>query len=370
MRSEKFSNILVVNPYGIGDVLFTTPLIKNLKRNFPHCFLACLLGSRTRQVLEKNPFVDEIFVFDKGKFDKSSLKDRLKMLFSLVRDLKKIHFDLIIDISNAPEYSFLAKFFLGIKTSVGFDYKGRGRFLTKRIKIGGYNDKHIIEYYLDLIRLLDVRIDEDKKIDLFLDEEDRKFAGEFLENNGYKNKEKLLGVIPGGGKSWGKDAVYKHWPKENFAWVANQAIEKLGFKILILGGDEEFDICRDVEKILGAAGNKCINACSKTNLRQSAALMAKCEVALANDSGPLHMAVSQGVKTISFFGPVDEKVYGPYPPSDRHKVFTAGVDCRPCYRNFKFEKCRQQVCLLGIKREEVFEKIKTFSPDQNPRGEL
>lgn len=358
MRLEKSSNnILVVNPYGIGDVLFTTPLIRNLKQNFPHCFLACLLGSRTLQALEKNPFVDEIFVFDKGKFDNISFKDKLKMLFSLSGNLKKRRFDLMIDISNAPEYSFLAKFFLGIKTRVGFDYKGRGRFLTNRIKLEGYNDKHIIEYYLDLIRLLEMRVDEDKKIDLFLDEEDRKFAGEFLENTGYKNREKLLAVIPGGGKSWGREAVYKHWPKENFAWVARQAIEKLGFKVLILGGDDESEICRDVEKILGTAGNKCINTCSKTNLRQSAALMAKCEVVLANDSGPLHMAVSQDVKTISFFGPVDELVYGPYPSSDRYKVFTAEVNCRPCYRNFKFEKCHRQVCLSGIKREEVFEQI-------------
>lgn len=356
-RNARFNSILVVNPYGIGDVLFTTPLIRNLKQNFPRSFLACLLGSRTRQVLEKNPFVDEIFVFDKGRFDDSSFKDKFKMFFSLWRDLKKRRFDLMIDISNAPEYSFLAKFLLGIKTRVGFDYKGRGRFLSKRIKLEGYNSKHIIEYYLDLLRSLGILVDENKKIDLFLDEEDRKFADEFLEENGCKKGEKLLGIIPGGGKSWGKNAGYKHWPRENFAWVAREAAEKLGFKILIFGNEDELEMCREVERLLG---NRCINVCSKAILRQSAALMAKCKMVIANDSGPLHIAVSQSVKTISFFGPVDEKVYGPYPLSLNHKVFTAKVNCRPCYHNFRFEECCRQICLSEIKKEEVFEQIKSL----------
>jgi len=156
MPLEKFSRILIVNPYGIGDVLFTTPLIRKVRQAFGHCYLACLLGSRTREILEKNPNVDEIFIFDKGKFDKSSLNIRFKMLFSLLSVLRKRHFDLMFDISNAPEYSLFAKVFLRIKTRVGFDYKKRGRFLTHRLKLTGYQDKHIIEYYMDLARFLGI----------------------------------------------------------------------------------------------------------------------------------------------------------------------------------------------------------------------
>ena len=355
MPLEKFSRILIVNPYGIGDVLFTTPLIRKVRQAFGHCYLACLLGSRTREILEKNPNVDEIFIFDKGKFDKSSLNIRFKMVFSLLSVLRKRHFDLMFDISNAPEYSFFAKVFLRIKTRVGFDYKKRGRFLTHRLKLTGYQDKHIIEYYMDLARFLGIKINNDKKTDLYLSSEDIEFSKTFLKSHGCVEGERLLCVLPGGGGSWGKDAIYKHWPKENFAQVSNQAFQLLGLKTLILGGPEEISLCKQLEHLIN---HNCINACLKSTLRQSAALMARCQVVFCNDSGPLHMAKSQGIKTVSIFGPVDEKVYGPYPLLSEDKVLTACVNCRPCYRNFKFTKCRQQKCLSEIKPEEAFEAIK------------
>ena len=182
MPLKKSCRILIVNPYGIGDVLFTTPLIRKIRQSVPHGYLACLLGSRTRQVLEENPNIDEIFIFNKGKFDSSSPIERFKMLFSLLSVLKKRRFDLMFDISNAPEYSFFAKFFLGIRTRAGFDYKGRGRFLTHKLKLAGYRHKHIIEYYLDLARLLGIETDNDKSIDLYLNKKDTEFSENFLKS--------------------------------------------------------------------------------------------------------------------------------------------------------------------------------------------
>ncbi|MFH1856220.1 MAG: glycosyltransferase family 9 protein [Candidatus Omnitrophota bacterium] len=353
MRLERFSKILVVNPYGIGDVLFMTPLIRQIKKSFPDAYLACLLGSRTKEILEMNPYVDEIFTFDKGLFDRSSFKNRIKILFPLLRKLRSKRFEVMIDISNAPEYSFLAKFFLGIKIRAGLDYKKRGRFLNRKIKLTGYEGKHVIEYYLDLIKLMGLEAD-DKKIDLYLTEEDEKFAAGFLKENGVAEGEKLFGIVPGGGKSWGDNAVYKQWPVEKFALVGDEVYRCYGLRTIIFGGPDELELTNRTRKLIK---HECINSCAKTGIRQSAALMGMCELVLANDSGPLHIAVSRGVKTVSIFGPVDEKVYGPYPPSDKHKVLTAAVDCRPCYRRFKFNKCASQKCLFNISPEEVFKAI-------------
>lgn len=357
MQSEKFSKILIVNPYGIGDVLFTTPLIRQVKRNVPDCFLGCLLGSRTGEVLRTNPYVDEIFSFDKGKFDNSSAAVKIKMFFSLVSDLKKRRFDLLIDISNAPEYALWAKFFLGIKTRVGFNYRNRGRFLTQRLELKGYSDKHIIEYYLDLLRPLGFDTGNNREIDLPLSGEDKLFADEFLENNGVEKQDKLFCVVPGGGRSWGEDAVFKRWPEENFAQVCNKVYEKWKLRTLILGDNEENNLCA---KLAALINHKCINACGKAKLRETAALMARSEIVLANDGGPLHLAVSQGVRTVSVFGPVDEKVYGPYPHDNRNRVLTASIDCRPCYRNFKFTRCRHRNCLKNVYPRDVLEGVKAY----------
>jgi len=60
--------ILIINIFGIGDVLFTTPLISNLKAKYPDLYIGYLCNKRTASVLERNPGVDRIFVYDRDEF--------------------------------------------------------------------------------------------------------------------------------------------------------------------------------------------------------------------------------------------------------------------------------------------------------------
>jgi len=95
-----------------------------------------------------------------------------------------------------------------------------------------------------------------------------------------------------------------------------------------------------------------------TKIREMAELCRRCGLVICSEGGPLHIANSQGVKTISIFGPVDENVYGPYPKSEKHKVVTSDADCRPCYKKFKLPECGNKKCLEDISVEEVFKNIK------------
>ena len=68
------------------------------------------------------------------------------------------------------------------------------------------------------------------------------------------------------------------------------------------------------------------------------------------------MAVSIGKRTVSIFGPVDEKIYGPYPKDSDHIVISSdGMSCRPCYKKFKYNVCKDRLCLKNIKTEKVLE---------------
>ncbi|MFH1046625.1 MAG: hypothetical protein V1727_06675, partial [Candidatus Omnitrophota bacterium] len=74
-------------------------------------------------------------------------------------------------------------------------------------------------------------------------------------------------------------------------------------------------------------------------------------------------AVSQDVRTVSIFGPVDEQVYGPYPQGGRHIVVTRNIPCRPCYRRFKVPECKlNRQCIRDITVDEVFAIIKPLAP--------
>jgi ADP-heptose:LPS heptosyltransferase len=175
------------------------------------------------------------------------------------------------------------------------------------------------------------------------------WAAKFLEENN-SNHTPVVAIIPGGGASWGRMSYRKRWSTENFAKVAG-ALSAKGCFILAGGDNTERALCA---KVMGKVKGAC-SIVTDLPIELYVALLSRCDLVLCNDGGPLHIAASMGVKTVSIFGPVDDKVYGPYPPDKRHRVVTASdVECRPCYRRFKVPECHNDSkCLRNIHVDEV-----------------
>ncbi|MDD3089660.1 MAG: glycosyltransferase family 9 protein, partial [Candidatus Omnitrophica bacterium] len=165
------------------------------------------------------------------------------------------------------------------------------------------------------------------------------------------DEKKLVAVVPGGGASWGKHSGRKRWSADGFARTA-EVLARSGWDILVLGDDSEYRVCEDVAK--GVPSGKTVRD-NSLNLKDYAAILSKARLVLCNDGGPLHIAVSLGVSTVSIFGPVDPVVYGPYPVTDNHRVVTIeGLPCRPCYGRFRLPECGfGGKCLAGIDPERV-----------------
>ncbi|MBN1912953.1 MAG: glycosyltransferase family 9 protein [Candidatus Omnitrophica bacterium] len=344
---------IFINPFGIGDVLFTTPLVRAVKKRYPDSFICYWCNERVSPVLEANRNIDKIYALSRGdlkKIFKRSFFEGTNKGLSLFFALKKGHFDISLDFSLDHRYSLISKF-LGIRERLGYDYKGRGRFLTKKIEISGYNHKHIVDYYLDLLGLLGIEGD-DKKLDLSLKEGERDKAREYLKNSGIDFKKPLVGIAPGAGESWGKDAGMKRWPVDKFRRLAKEIAGTLDSEVIILGSTSERDLAGEIIRDMPG---KSLDLTGKTTLTELIAVIDSLDLLITNDGGPLHIGVALGKKTVSFFGPVDPLVYGPYPPDEEsHAVMRSSLDCSPCYRNFRLVKCdRDKECLEKIKVEEA-----------------
>lgn len=354
---ELLRKFLIINPFGIGDVLFTTPVIRAIKDNYPDAFIGYWCNERVQSLLRNNPDINKIFALSRGdlkKIYKKSKPEAIYKTISLLFNIKKGKFDISLDFSSEHRYSLISKV-LGIKRRVGFNYKKRGRFLTDRLDINGYNSKHVVEYYLDLLRLLDI---EPKRYNLVLNVSDEtriKAENKFF-RLGIKKEDLVIGIAPGAGASWGKDASVKHWPALKFAQLADNISKDLGAKVLILGDDSERPIA---DIIVNASVCKPVDLTGKTSLEELSAVISNLRVLVTNDGGPLHIAVAAGVKTVSIFGPVDDLVYGPYPVSDNHAVIKAHIPCRPCYRDFRLPLCEhERRCLSDIGVDEVFNAVR------------
>ena len=350
------NRILIINPFGIGDVLFSTPLISVLKKEHPGCYISYMCNIRTRELLEANPDISEIFVFERDdyrKLWKSSKIECIKNLFDFWRKISRRKFDIVIDLSLGKEYAFFC-WLIGIKERRGFNYKGRGRFLTHRIVFEGFNDRPVAEYYLGVIEEAPgSTLHAPGKTVLVPTDKDRACVDDFLKKAGVGEQDALVGIAPGGGASYGKEkAGYKRWGHEKFALVADK-IASNGAKLILIGGPTERELLKDVAlkmqcKPLVAPDMK---------IREIACLIKRCKLFICNDGGLLHVAVSQNVPTVSIFGPTNEKVYGPYPPSQKHVVITSDIDCRPCYRRFRLQECSNKRCMKEVSVESVFDII-------------
>lgn len=334
--------------------MFTTPVIANLKRAWPEVLIGYVCNRRTAPLLERNPKVNKVFIYERDEFEQVSRHSKIEYLRK-VKDflgaIKKEKFDTAIDFSLNSSVSFLT-YAAGIKERLGFNYKNRSRFLTDKIPLEGYEDKHVVDYYLDLLEYLGIK-PEERRLEITPGKEDLAWAKEvFLKHNLQKEKS-VIGLVPGGGASWGRDAVFKRWGAGNYAKLADKIVEKLSAPIILMGDESEVELCKKIQALMA---KEAVSLCGKTTLHQFACVASLCSLMVVNDGGPLHLAVASGVKTASIFGPVDEKVYGPY-PLDNHVVITQGLPCRPCYRRFRKASCEHISCLMDISVEDVFKKV-------------
>lgn len=351
-----YKKILLINPFGVGDVLFTTPIIHTLKDAFPGVKLGYLCNNRPVDIIKNNPYIDYVFIYDRDEFvalRKKSFLAWVKKSLEFLGQIKAERFDAALDFSLNTQYGFFS-WYAGIKNRIGYDFKKRGGFLTKRIGLSGYSEKHIVEYYGGLLKCLGIDL-KYSNLELYLKKEDKESIEGILSKEGISGSGFLIGIIPGAGRSWGKDAYLKHWRPEKFAQVADKLVENYKAKIIIMGDFSEKNLAQTV---IDNMQNKAIGLSGLTTIGELAALLSMMKLVVTNDGGPLHMAVALGVKTVSIFGMVDEKAYGPYPPGNNHIVIKKDLSCRPCYRNFRLSEClNSRRCIEDITVDEVYSAI-------------
>jgi heptosyltransferase III len=339
--------ILIINPFGIGDVLFSTPLVRALRVAYPQSRLVYLCNRRKEGILMRNPHLDDLIVFEKDEFLgawKLAPWRGIRMLLRLIGRARRERFDLVIDLSLGDRYAFFLRW-LGTPLRIGFQYRKRGRYLTHRLPISGFEGKHVVEHYRDLLQFIGLDLD-DGGLELQLTERDQQHATESWKMLGLDTDRPVIAVVPAGGVSWGIDAPFRRWPLDRFAQVAQQLATEHNGQVVLFGEASDHEICDELLRMMEYPGQ---NLCGRTSLSEFVSLVACCDVLLTNDGGALHMAVSQDVPTVAIYGPVDPDVYGPYPKSPRYRVVTRSLTCQPCYHYFRMPACPyNRTCLKDL----------------------
>ena len=114
-------------------------------------------------------------------------------------------------------------------------------------------------------------------------------------------------VAPGAAES----AKSRMWPFERYAELCDELIEKYNAKVIFTGTPDESNLIKLIQDKIEKKEST-FNAAGEINLNQLFCLIEKCKLFIGNDSGPMHVAAAQGVKTLGLFGPNLPARFGPY----------------------------------------------------------
>lgn len=316
-------SILVLRMSGVGDVLWTTPFLRALRRGFPKAKIHFVVRQACASVLWNNPDVDELLVYSGG-----SLPRQIEFL----REIRNRRCDLSIDLVGTPRTA-IQSLVSGSRERIGFDFGYRRLFYNRVLSAREANHGHEVEFNLFALKALDLP-EAGRELVYNLTLEEREFQKRVWRELGCNQEDKVIGLLPTGG--W----ACKRWPVENYIGLGKAGSGSGRRRFLVFWGNPAEE--RDARTICEGIGPKASIA-PRTTLRQMAALLSGCAAVVGNDTGPLHIATALGIPTVSFYGPTSPKAQGPW--GQGHKVLKDdSLDCLVCNRT----DCRDPKCMKGI----------------------
>lgn len=326
--------ILVTFLMHLGDLTLTTPFIHALRKAAPDAHITYLVDEKLKDVVLHNPYLDEVITIDKKGRDNSILG-----LMACARKLSGMNFDVLINLHPNERCSFicaLTKCKLKTGTTHTIFKPMWDVFIPLNRKI------HAADMYLDVLTQIGVKNLEHNGLEIFPSDEHFKNADEFWRNHGVFGSDKLIGF------NIGSAVVTKRWAPERFAQVADHFAEK-GYKPVFFGGtmDEEM-----VQGAISFMKSTPVVATGSFTIGTLAAAMRRCSLIITNDSGPMHVAISQKVPIVAMYGPSSPKLYGPY--TKDATIVTAQPPCLGCASGMK-HKCDDMQCMTRLYVEQVIE---------------
>ena len=349
---KEYHNIAVVKLSAIGDIVHALPVASALRKGYPKSRLTWIVEGKGREIVDGNPDLDEVIVFEKTRWLKEFPYPHRTILvvWNVIRfahRLHRAHFDLVIDLQGLIKSGVLT-WLTGSDTRIGFSAdccreSVNARFTNLHVT-PRQEDVHIIDQCLSLVR--ELKADTDKKqFKMHIPEKAQEYIENFLKKKELTKDKSLVIINPGA--AW----ETKQWGVENYAQLADRLIGDLGVEVIFLWGPSELDIVKSIQKKMQ---QQAVRACP-TTLKQSMALMQRAQLFVAGDTGPLHIAAALNIPCVGIYGPSSPERNGPY--GKMHKVVQSDVPCRNCFRRF----CSTKECMKSISVNKVIDTIQTMA---------
>lgn len=342
--------VVVTKYLGMGSILQATPALKALKALYPSCRIILLTFESTTAFARRIALFDDVLSIRTSNFP-VFVFDTLKALYII----RKCRADYIFDLEFFARFSTIVSYLSGAACKVGYYMPQiwRGDLLDIPVHFNPY--RHVSEIFAAQFEAVGIKVENYTIVPPEVDDEAKTRVRQALLNNGARETDPIIAINVNASDL----SFERRWPREHFVTLIDNLSGHTCVSMVLVGSPGEHAYVQDIHESLSpSARARCINMAGEQSLDELIALLAISDACITNDSGPLHIAASLGIKTASFFGPESPQLYGPR--GDDHIVFYAGIYCSPCLnvQNAKKAMCSgNNVCLQMITPEQVISKL-------------
>ena len=316
--------VLIIRLSSIGDIVLTTPVVRNLKLQQPGIEIHYVVKPAFASIVQSNPYISKVHLLD-------------QTLSNLLDTLKKEKYDLVVDLHKNFR-SCRIRFSLGVPV-VSFHKLNIRKWLAVRFKWKVLPPVHIVDRYLQSLQKFGI-VNDGQGLDYFIPEKDH--VDPEIQFPGIGND--YLAVVVGA----------KHNTKQLPVAKLIPVISDLNLPVVLLGGKDDE---KTAKMILEKCQKQVFNACGKLNLNQSASLIRQAGAVLTNDTGLMHIAAALKKPIISVWGnTIPEFGMYPYYPDniiDQSRIMEVkGLKCRPCSK-IGFRECPEKHFDCMMKQDET-----------------
>jgi ADP-heptose:LPS heptosyltransferase len=319
--------ILVLRPRALGDVLLTTPALRALRHGFPDAELHVGVDDVLEPLLRDNPAVDRLWLLPRR------LQRGVGAWWPVYRDLRRARFDLVVDLHGSPRTAFLARW-SGAPNRVGYALRGRGRFYNLRVprdadRLGRRRELYAAQTNLEIVARCGVQgeVVEDTRLVLPPAAPDVERHAAALLDAALPTPPRV-GLAPAG--SW----PAKTYPAESWARVGDRLVAQ-GCGVLLLWGPGEESVVAAVR----ARMQRPAAVLPATDIPVMAAVVARLDLLVCNDSGIKHVAVARGTPSLTLYGPTNPAAWSP--ARGPHAGLRVALPCIACNRT----TCSHRACM-------------------------
>jgi lipopolysaccharide heptosyltransferase II len=325
--------ILIIRLSSMGDVILTSPIVRQLKSSFPNAEIDFLTSNNFVDIFRYCPHINSIIPYNKKWKHKEIRQKKLE----LILNNSKKRYDLIVDLQNNRRSKSFAK---GLGLKIISYPKNRLHKLSLVYLKKSLNIKHIYELYSQ--NLTDIISDDNLGLEIWLKSDKTEYTPF---NKSISKKLNKIAIAPGAFH------YTKRWLPERYAELIKLIKSAMNPEIILLGGESDKAICMQIKSLLDF---EVFDYSGSNSILETAELLDDCDALITNDTGVMHISAARQIPTVAIFGSTVQE-FGFTPFRVPHIIVETDLNCRPC-THIGRSKCPKGhfKCMKEIDATQVF----------------